>query len=544
MFSSKRDKFQIQQKKVSEAICTLFGEEIYDCQNDIHQVTTSLDKLLNLVQTVKDELEFIMLLDICGIDNSTKSDQCENRFEVVYHLLNMEHHQRLRIRVPCSGSDVIPSIDKLWNAAKWYQREVYEMFGIVFEEQSSERLLTHNDFSGFPLRKDYKHGRQLLSASSEISFESGDDLSTYDEMIRNQINIGPVHPVIRGKIRIMAEMDDQIIKRSNLEIGYLHTGVEKIIESKSYNQIVPYVERLNGASAVMGEIGFCKTVEELLGLDINSRVKALRMVFAELSRINDHLSAMSNLMMDLGVYSEHAFCVEQSEKIRELFENNCGSRVNLSLNRVGGMFCDLPAIWISDCLEIVGGIVSAVNTIDKNLSKSKLWIDKLKVGKISAKDAILWGYSGPCLRASGVNYDIRKVSPYYFYQEVDFNVPIGLEGTCYDRYLVRVEEIRQSVRIINQVLNNLPIGNVIVSRESLMDIRPPKGEIYSSTESANGELGFYLVSDGGKNPYRLKLRTPSFSICQSLSSIICNYELSDALTIFTSLNISAGEVDR
>jgi NADH-quinone oxidoreductase subunit C/D len=291
------------------------------------------------------------------------------------------------------------------------------------------------------------------------------------------------------------------------------------------------------------------------------------MVLAELSRVIDHLVCIGAGAVDLGALTTIFFCLEQRERVYELFEKLCGARLTVSLTRIGGMAQELPVGWVTDCLEVVKIISKNIEEVDRLLTKNPIYVGRTKVTPISAADAIAWGYTGPCLRAAGVNYDIRKANPYYFYKDVDFEIPVGHAGDPYDRYLVRMEEMRQSLKIVNQVLANLPSGpvqsldkrvcippkrEVYTNIEGLMNhfmlimkgVRPPVGEIYSATEAANGELGFYVISDGGPNPFRVKVRPPCFAIFQSFNEVCNDWMIADAVAQLGSMNIIAGELDR
>ena len=483
-------------------------------------------------------------------------------------LSGFKKFSNVRVPVDVDAGEVVPSMISLWKAADWFELEAWDMYGIAFEGRKKERLLTHHEFVGHPLRKDYRADHnQPLSESIDIFFEP-DPLISPDEALRREwINIGPSHPATHGTLRIMAEIEGEVIKRSKLEIGYLHRCFEKMCETHLYNQVVPYTDRLNYCSSPMNNIGWCKAIEDMMGIEIPDRAKAMRMVLAELSRIIDHLVCIGAAGVDLGALTTIFFCLEKREKVYELFEKLCGARLTVSLTRIGGQAQELPVGWVTDCLEVVKGIEKRVDEVDALLTKNKIFADRTKVTPITAKEAIAWGYTGPCLRAAGVNYDIRKTNPYYFYKDVDFEIPVGYDGTPFDRYLVRMEEMRQSCRIINQVLANLPSGpvssldkrvcippkkEVYTNIEGLMNhfmlimkgVRPPVGEIYSATEAANGELGFYVISDGGPNPYRVKCRPPCFAIYQSFSEVVNNHMIADAVAQLSSMNIIAGELDR
>jgi NADH-quinone oxidoreductase subunit C/D len=542
-------------------------------QFENHVIFACTKTMMSVMTRLKDEFGFNMLLDVCGVDNS-KRPASEwphgKRFESVYHLLNMDKNERIRVRVPvdADGGEIVPSVMPLWKAADWFEREAWDMMGITYMGRKKERLLTHHEFVGHALRKDYRADHnQPLSESLDIFFEADPSIHPDEARKREWINIGPSHPATHGTLRIMAEIEGEVIKRSKLEIGYLHRCFEKMTENHLYNQVIPYTDRLNYCSSPMNNIGWCKAVEDMMGIEIPDRAKALRMVLAELSRVIDHLVCIGAGAVDLGALTSFWFCFEERERVYELFEKLCGARLTVSLTRIGGMAQELPVGWVTDCLEVVKKMEKGIAEVDRLLTKNKIYVDRTRVCPISAEQAIDWGYTGPCLRAAGVNYDIRKANPYYFYKDVEFEVPVGQNGDNYDRYLVRMEEMRQSLRIVNQVLANLPSGpyqsldkrvcippkkEVYTNIEGLMNhfmlimkgVRPPVGEIYSATEAANGELGFYVISDGGPNPYRVKVRPPCFAIYQSFSEIVQNHMISDAIAELGAMNIIAGELDR
>lgn len=551
-----------------------FGKNYFQTHGN-HCLWIRPSEFYKKMDTLK-ERGYNMLLDICGVDNSKRPKEewpHGKRFEAVYHLLNMETHQRIRIRVALEDDLNIDSVMNLWKGADWFEREAWDVMGINFkipggDFRKKERLLTHHEFIGHPLRKDYEATRnQPLSSNLPIYFEPDSSLTEEQVSSREWVNIGPSHPATHGTLRVMMEIEGESIKRCKLEIGYLHRCFEKMCESHMYNQVIPYTDRLNYCSAPMNNIGWCKAIEDMMQINIPDRAKAMRMVLAELSRVIDHLVCVGTAAVDIGALTSFWFCFEQREKVYELFEKLCGARLTVSLTRIGGMANELPLGWVTDCLEVVKGIRVSINELDHMLTRSKIWMDRTKVAPVSAKDAIAWGYTGPCLRAAGVNYDLRKVSPYYFYKDVDFEIPLGANGDVFDRYLVRMEEMRQSLRIVTQVLDNLPSGpiqvddkmvslppksEVYTNIEGLMNhfmlimkgVRPPVGEIYSATEAANGELGFYVISDGTHRPYRVKVRPPCFAIYQSFPEVINNRLLADAVATLGSMNVIAGELDR
>lgn len=556
---------------LDQTLKNVFGDQNYQFNLGNHVCFSNPSKIYGQLENLKNNFGFNMLLDVCGVDNiqRPKNDWTHGkRFEVVYHLLNMDSHERIRVRVPLIEGESVPTVIPLWKAADWFEREAWDMYGVEFKGRKLDRLLTHHKFVGHPLRKDYEATKnQPLDESQDIYFEPDPSLSEEQRSSREWVNIGPSHPATHGTLRIMTELEGEVIKRSKLEIGYLHRCFEKMCENHTYNQVIPYTDRLNYCSAPMNNIGWCKAIEDMMGIEIPDRAKALRMILAELSRVIDHLVCVGTNAVDIGALTNFWYCFEQRERVYELFEKLCGARLTVSLTRVGGMAYDLPPAWVSECLETVKIIQKNVEKVHGMLTESRIWMDRTKVGGISAQDALNWGYTGPCLRAAGVNYDIRKASPYYFYKDVDFEIPVGHKGDCFDRYLVRMEEMRQSLKIVTQVLNNLPSGPVKVldkrislpekkevytNIEGLMNhfmlitkgIRPPVGEIYSATEAANGELGFYVISDGSHHPYRVKVRPPCFAIYQSFSEVAQNTLIADAVAILGSMNVIAGELDR
>ncbi len=567
LVQNRKEQRLISSASVKNELQIFVGEDNYSYEHDIHIIRIGLDNMFSQFQKLRDDFEFIVLLDICGVDNSNLQVKPTKRFEVVYHLLQMEKHQRLRVKIAVDEEESISSICKLWETANWYETELTEMFGLKMIAGHNSHLLLHKQFLGFPLRKDFQPQNNLCTQNQEISFARDYELTEQEKLTRNIVKLGPIHPILRGHLKLLLELDDTVIKRSGVEIGYQHRGIEKTVERKGYNQIIPYVNRLNSNYAFMNEFGWCKTVEDLMGINISDRYKALRMALAELSRINSHMTFMANIAHDIGAASVYFRSREQGEKIFELFEKICGARVNPSLLRIGGMAYDVSSVWITDCLEILNEIEREIICTKKELISSRIWLDNTRIGKISVKQAVEWGYSGPSLRASGVNYDLRKSTPYYFYDQVDFETPIGIDGTCYDRCLVRIEEILQSIKILSQILNNVPVQSpedcrpnitlpskkdlysddqALLKHYELMEqgISPIAGEIYSATETAEGELGFYLVSDGANTPYRLKIRSPGFPVCQFFNQVIENSILADALITFSSLNIDSCEVDR
>jgi len=524
------------------------------------------EDVVPVLRFLKETGKFDFLMDVCGVDYPTR----EKRFDVVYHLFSSKNYRRLRIKTQVGVGEQLESITPYWRAANWFERETFDMFGIRFRNHPNlTKILTHHEFVGHPLRKDYEADQQQhCSSALPIHFEPGSEKLAEGKTSLVPLNIGPSHPATHGTLRVMVELDGEKINRANVEIGYLHRCFEKMAETHPYNQVIPYTDRLNYCSAPLNNVAYCKTVERMLGVEVPPKAQAMRIVLSELARIIDHIVCIGANAVDLGALTTFFHLFTYREKVYTLFEKLCGARLTVALTRIGGMAQDAPPGWFDDVMQTCREIRQGVDELDRLLTGNKIWIQRTQgVGAISAEDAISWGYTGPCLRAAGVSLDLRKASPYYFYDQLDFDVPIGSTGDVYDRYLVRVAEMRESLKIIEQVCKNIPEGDwtirdrsivlpekreVYGNIEGLMNhfmliikgLRPPVGEVYDATEGANGELGFYLVSDGSGRPYRLHVRPPCFAIYQSFPEQITGGLVADVISILGSMNLIAGELDR
>lgn len=528
------------------------------------------EDVVPVLRFLKETGRFDFLMDVCGADYPERERAGLPRFDVVYHLFSSRNFGRLRIKAQVGEGEAIETATSVWKSANWFEREAFDMYGIQFAGHPNlERILTHHEFVGHPLRKDYDADQQQhCSSSLPMHFGPYKQIEGAEKRNLVPLNIGPSHPATHGTLRIMAEVDGETIVRSNLEIGYLHRCFEKMAETHPYNQVIPYTDRLNYCSAPMNNIGYCKTVERLLGVEIPPKAQAMRVILAELSRVIDHLVCIGANALDLGALTTFFHLFTYREQVYTLFEKLVGARLTVSLTRVGGMAQEAPPGWFNEVLETCKSMRQGIDDLERLLTNNKIWLQRTQgVGAISAEDAIQWGYTGPLLRSTGVSLDLRKATPYYMYDQLDFNVPIGSTGDVYDRYLVRVAEMRESIKIVEQVCKNVPEGDFTIrdrgivlpekkevygNIEGLMNhfmliikgLRPPVGDVYDATEAANGELGYYLVSDGSGRPYRLKVRPPCFAIFQSFPEQINGGMLSDVVSILGSLNIIAGELDR
>lgn len=432
------------------------------------------------------------------------------------------------------------------------------------------------------------------------------------------LNVGPSHPAMHGIVRIVAELDGENIVSSDVEIGYLHRAFEKDAEQSGYLQVLPYTDRLNYVSPLINNTGFCLAVEKLFNLDTPERAKYIRVIMCELSRVTDHLTCVGASAMELGAFTAFLYMIKAREYLYELIEQVTGARLTISYMRVGGVKGDLPEDFEAKCREAIRETRKVLKECDELLTKNRIFVDRLKdTGKISQQNALAYGITGPFLRATGVDYDVRRATPYLVYDRFDFEIPVGQHGDNYDRYLCRMAEMEQSLRIVEQAFDQMPKGPVLVNTEGqvisaehmvdeakmgrveglgfktadvdptlsgmnkadyaethaknkravmppkedtysnieglmhhfkmIMDghgIRPPKGEAYFPVEGANGELGFYVVSDGTGRPYRVRVRPPCFVIVAALPILINGETLADVVPTFGSVNMIGGELDR
>ncbi|HEY8484395.1 MAG TPA: NADH dehydrogenase (quinone) subunit D [Longimicrobiales bacterium] len=385
---------------------------------------------------------------------------------------------------------------------------------------------------------------------------------------RMLINIGPQHPATHGVLRLVLELDGETVVRCIPHIGYLHSSFEKLGEYRTWNQIVPLTDRMDYLAPLIYNCAYAMAVEKLMGIEVTERCKVVRVICMELDRIFSHLLWLGTTAMDIGATTVFLYAFQERERIYSLHESFTGARITTSATRIGGMLADLPEGWTDQLRHFLDTFPETLDEIETLLTNNQIWIGRTKdVGVISAEDAINMGLTGPNLRASGVPYDVRKDRPYYDYDTYDFDVPVGEHGDCYDRYLVRMEEMRQSVRILKQALDRLPDGpinvddprvilppkaDVMSDMESMIHhfkvvmegIKAPPGESWFSVESSKGELGMYVVSDGGSKPVRWRVRGPSFINLSALPKMVEGHLLSDVIAINASLDIVLGEIDR
>lgn len=401
-------------------------------------------------------------------------------------------------------------------------------------------------------RDDFDEGETLPDINTEPMF----------------INIGPTHPATHGTFRVYCRLEGETIEKAGVDVGYLHRGFEKIVETKQYTQVIPYTDRLNYCSGLTNNVAYCKAMERMLGLEIPERTIYIRVLIMEIQRIMDHMICVGTNIVDIGALTNFWYFFNARERLNEVLEALTGARLTYSYTRIGGLAWDLPDGWRDEVKAALKEVPKAIADVKGLVARNRIFQDRTRgVGIINKEDAISFGWTGPCLRSTGCDLDLRKVRPYYHYDEFEFDVPVGANGDVYDRIMVRMAEMDESMRIIEQVIDNIPDGPVNVddkkvmlppkdkvhtSMEALINhfkviiegIQPPVGRIYDATETPNGELGFYIVSDGSGQPYRIKVRPPCFYTMNALKFLIEGGMVADIVAILGGLNVIAGELDR
>jgi NADH-quinone oxidoreductase subunit C/D len=516
-----------------------------------------------------------MLLELTAVDNLHLPRPPAHRFELIYIFRHSDFAQTLGLKVPVSDmQNGVESVSGLYDAANWMEREVWDQYGIAFTSHPVlKRVLNHMQFQGHPLRKDYEitkgqyctETQDMMDEMKPLLEERGLDIERDKLTI---LNLGPSHPASHGTIRTLVALDGEKILAGASEIGYLHRGFEKSCENHTYNQIIPYTDRLNYCSALMNNIAFARTVEEMLDISLPERGIFIRVILSELSRIIDHLVCLAAGLLDMGAQTNYWYLFNPRNDAYDFLSKLTGARLTNSYMRIGGMAHDLYDGWYEDLAAVLVKVEKGVNESLAMTEKNRLFQERVfDISPVSAEQALSFGFTGPNLRASGVPYDLRFASPYYYYDDFDFDMVVGSVGDTYDRLMVRFEEIKQSVKIVRQAMDKIPGGPVSVNNHAVTfppkesvyttiegtmnqfklvyeGVRVPAGEHYGAFEAANGELGFYIVSDGSGTPYKVKVRPPSFLHMAAYPKIIEGYQVGDAILTLGSLNIIAGEMDR
>ena len=554
-------------------------------------IQISADQWLLIATFLHDDprLAFDHITDICSADYPDDTQ----RFEVIYHFLSLAHGHRIRVKARVTEEDpTIASICGIWKGANFVEREVYDLMGIQFSGHPDlRRILMPEDYDeGHPLRKDFpaegkgwrsqfdfipkldepetEWSEDEISDSERHQFMAGDTEESGKRTTEMLLNMGPQHPSTHGVLRIVLELDGERVSKAIPDLGYLHRGVEKLAEGLHYMQILPHTDRLDYTCAMTNNYAFVRAVEKLVGTSVPERAEYVRTIVAEMQRIVGHLFWLGTQALDIGAMTVFFWTFREREVLLDMFEKLCGARLTVNYYRIGGVSGDLTTELIDELRTFLKTFPDRIQEYDVLLKTNRIWVARTKgVAVISAEDAINFGLTGPVLRGSGVSYDIRKLEPYGVYDRVDWEVPLGKDGDTYDRYWIRMEEMRQSSRIIVQCLDQMPDGpilgedaqvipppkeKVMRDMESLIHhfiiftqgFKPPKGETYCATEVPKGELGFFFISDGGPRPYRMKIRSPSFVHMGAFDHMARGYLISDIVTIFGTYDIVMGECDR
>jgi NADH-quinone oxidoreductase subunit D len=383
--------------------------------------------------------------------------------------------------------------------------------------------------------------KTLPNAVSHLDHETRD--KPYLDSNELIINMGPQHPATHGVLRVILKLDGEKVLGTECVIGYLHRGVEKIGENRTYAMFNPYVDRMDYVAAVSNGLGYCLAVEKLLNVEAPPRANYIRVILTELNRISSHLLWLGTHALDIGAMTPLFYTFRDREEVLKIFEKYCGARLTTHAFRIGGLQYETYPGFEKEVKNFLASLPSKIDEYEALLTGNRIWIERTKkVGVISGKDCIALGVTGPVLRASGVKWDLRKAQPYSSYSDFSFEIPVGQNGDTYDRYAVRMQEMRQSLRIIEQAVNGIPEGAIMAKVPKV--IKPPVGEIYQSIEAPKGELGYFLVSDGSTQPYRVRVRPPSFVNLQALDLMVRGMLVADVVAVIGTIDIVLGEVDR
>ncbi len=570
-----------------EALYQRFGADTFVFQPTADETDTlwlERDKLLEVLSFLKPD--YPMLYDLFGIDErlrNNRDNQHPGDFTVVYQLLSISRNEDIRLKVAVAEADKsVPTITGLWPAANWYERETWDMFGIDFAGHPNQyRILLPPTWEGHALLKDHparatemdpfsldeakqvREQEALRFRPEEWGMEAAGDDSEF-----MFLNLGPNHPSVHGVFRIALQLDGEVVVDAVPDIGYHHRGAEKMGERQSWPSYMPYTDRIDYLGGVMNNLPYCLAVEKLAGIQVPDRAKVIRIMLAELFRISSHLVFYGTFAQDVGQMSPVFYMFADRERLLGIIEAITGGRMHPAWFRIGGVAQDLPEGWDKMVRDFIDSMPARMDHYDKMAMQNSILKNRtVGIGTYSTEEAIEWGATGPGLRATGLAWDMRKARPYGGYDQFEFEVPTGNRGDCYDRAVVRVEEIRQSLRIIRQCLENMPEGPY--KSDSSLTSPPPKertmqdietlihhflnvswgpvipaGEACVPIEATKGLNSYHLVSDGGTTSYRTRIRTPSFPHLQMIPLISRGLMIPDLIAIIASIDFVMADVDR
>jgi len=571
---------------------TRFGEEVILYSQYTKDETATLwieqKNLVLVLKYIKTEMIFPynLLYDLTAIDERTRknrNDQPISDFTVVYHLTSFERNDDIRIKVALTTLHLsLPSITSIWESANWYEREVFDMFGINFEGHPRlTRILMPKSWEGYPLRKDHytrateqdpffltelmrtAEDKDLTFKPEDYGLETSGDDSDY-----MFLNVGPQHPGTHGLLRLVLQLHGEDIVNIIPDIGFHHRGAEKMGERQTWHTFIPYTDRIDYLSGVMNNLGYLLSVEKLAGIDVPEKAGVIRIMMSELFRIASHLVWLGTFAQDMGQMSPVFYAFNDRERIFDIVGAITGGRMHPSWFRIGGVAHDLPDGWEKLMQDFVNYFPKRLKEFENAIIRNSIFKARtVGIGVYTTAEAIDWGITGSGLRATGFDWDYRKKRPYSGFENFAFDIPLGKNGDCYDRALVRMEEMRQSLRIIQQCIKNMPTGEyksghplAIPPRKdkTMVDIETlihhfvgvswgpviPAGEAMVPIEAAKGSNGYYLVSDGSSSSYRTRIRTPSFPHMQMLPLISKGYTIPDLLSILGAMDFVLADLDR
>jgi len=548
------------------------------------------DQLVEVAAFLRDDLDYDYLSCVTGVDYPEATNGAPARFETVYNLFRSQGGP-LTLHVHADRENpVVPSLVNVWPSANFQEREAWDLMGIRFEGHPDlRRILLWEGFDGHPLRKDWREpyyeeehkpfssrhpnadpvmaedrtplgdNTRFPAGWSPEGWVPGDEAVVYgpsDELIatdgramdtdRVVLNVGPQHPSTHGVLRLVATLDGETIQRIEPTLGYLHRSHEKIGERNTWLGNMPYTDRLDYISSMYNNFGYAVAVEKLMGQEVPERAEYIRVIMGELTRVMNHFVAIGAFCNDIGIYfTAMLYGLEERELILDLLEMASGGRMMCNYFRFGGVARDLPAGFVPLAKELVNErLPNAVDDLERFVADNEVFRARTeRVGVLPPKKAVAYGCTGPLLRGSGIPYDVRRAEPYSVYDQFDWDVVVRYDGDVFSRFMVRIEEMRQSLRILRQALDRLPEGPIQAGKKK-HTVKITAGEAYGRVEAPKGEYGFYLVSDGGANPYRYHIRTPSFVNLGAMNEMCRGHLIADAVIILGSIDITLGEVDR